>query len=283
MASESGAIFEAEVAQGAEVLKKLATSGLFCLDLFVCLFVCLFFCFVCLFFRFFFVLFLLLSSLLFSSLLFSSLLFSSLLFSSLTPPPSKNKDETCAVIKRAGNQNFIQSSQQFCDSVEVLDVNLFEGFEAHEGETVEEQFIRQLNEDLSEEKNSDLWLPQASHFISTLLQTYQRSSIPQVTNHKYHLRMQINLSDACIKFHDDFVGIRATVALCGDTTVVAPASKVNWEFWDATGGQLRQAKVATVHEFNEHVCKSEEEYAPQVGDILLMKGGGLCREEAMCS
>eukprot|EP00045_Choanoeca_perplexa_P017922 m.271972 g.271972 ORF g.271972 m.271972 type:complete len:329 (-) comp17673_c0_seq26:8-994(-) len=196
--------------------------------------------------------------------------------------------DSCAIIKNTASADLLQLSEALCAGCNPLDLHYWQGYEALTAEPVEVQFCRQLADDLEGEAPAEVlaaWLPKVQTYIKKYLAMFDSSALPSKED-LFYLRVQVNQGNACIKYHDDFVTVRMVTTLCGEPTVVAPHSCVNWEFWHQTGGQLPMgsqdedaARRSLIIEFNEHVCSRQNEVAPQQGDVLLMKGGALAGKQ----
>ena len=179
-------------------------------------------------------------------------------------------------------------SRKLCAMLSSAQLNLhfWESYGAEPGESARTQFARQLRgavEQTLPGRALTSWFEQMDDLVAALLSMFAPGGvIPGSDGHLFYLRLQANVGGACIKYHDDYVGVRAVVALCGDSTVVAPAHCVDWQFWDASGGEIQLSPLASEHArqqaimaFNERVCAQQAELQPKTGDFLLMRGGAL--------
>lgn len=195
--------------------------------------------------------------------------------------------ENCGVVRGAASPQLLAASASLCAASGPLDLHYWQGYETEQTDVdVAAQFARQLAKDIEEEKLGAVashWLPMVQEFITArLLRMYDCEAVSAAAEERgllFYLRLQINSRQACIKFHDDYVGVRMVAALCGEPTVVAPAASVAWDFWEQSGGQLTMAELKEgarkrlVLAFNRRVCPKQAELQPAVGDVLLMKGG----------
>ena len=207
---------------------------------------------------------------------------------------SVSTTSTCGVIRGGAPAELVSASKELCAKHigQICDLHFFEGHEAESGESVADQFERQLGKCLGNEAE---WYSLAIKFVHNLLAMYPRNAIAGSEKNLYYLRVQVNVPEACVKHHDDHVGIRAVTALCGESTVVIPAPHTNWEHWDKTGGRLplpefdingdddeedeveydREETNKLIQDFNATMCSPENEFQAPTGDVLLLKGAKL--------
>mmetsp|Transcript_68920 Transcript_68920/g.165414 ORF Transcript_68920/g.165414 Transcript_68920/m.165414 type:complete len:305 (+) Transcript_68920:110-1024(+) len=199
---------------------------------------------------------------------------------------------TCAVVRALASPELLTASRRLCEAAPdtYIDMNFWQGHLAQPDEPVLDQFLRQLGEDLDDLGEAAVkWLSSASGFMETLLEMYDRDCLVVGSPNRFHLRVQLNMSDACDKFHDDKVAVRYVTTLCGDSTVVAPDDRVDWAYWKQTGGQVvftdnhgsssdADANRRVLLGFNGRICPPEAELHPSEGDLLMLKGGELAPE-----
>ena len=202
---------------------------------------------------------------------------------------STSTTTSCGVIRGGASKELLSASEALCAKYcgQIADLHFWEGYEAEEGETVKKQFERQLKDCFGGENSK--WFSLAIKFVHNLLAMYPRDAIPNTKKNLYYLRVQVNVPEACVKFHDDNVAVRAVTALCGESTVVSPGTNTNWKYWDETGGRLplpdededeeddEEDTKKLIKDFNVQICSPENEYHAPTGDTLLLKGAGLTK------
>lgn len=178
----------------------------------------------------------------------------------------------------------------------------WENYLGKDGETVKEQFSRQIREDFGNmcqqlieagcceaeaaQATSSEAQDELCELVKHLLDLMPAESDPATSSaEKRFFALQIDVNQqGCIKFHDGrrFTTLRIQVPLHGAGPVLAAPEDVDWEFWEAEGGLLGFAQddeedtdLSAVEEWNKKVCKSE--MWTSAGDLILLKGGELPR------
>lgn len=173
------------------------------------------------------------------------------------------------------------------------ELRYWEDYKAHSGEKFVDQLRKQLQVDIKRMyeclvesgaaaagdvehsvKVAELLVP----FIEDLMRLYESGSGRQGSEPDgllWAVKLDINASSACIKFHDDFVNMRLVTALVGDGTVLAPNDAVDWEMY------AKGAPQAAPEADSDRIRKEFEawnlkivtkDFPTDAGDVVLMRG-----------
>jgi len=198
-----------------------------------------------------------------------------------------------------GDEKLLQWAEEFCKLGEhTKDVwCYYEGYNAEQGESFQQQLRRQVRQDCDECGQALLeeGLPQQSanvvtssdsvNALNTLLEQLMHiytscADASESQDLRWKIKVEFNQDGACTKLHDDMVGIRMVMTLVGEGTVLTDAFEADWARYTADGGiipemsneELAPAEAKTIIKtWNQRVCKNETETGP--GDLIIMKGG----------
>jgi len=211
-------------------------------------------------------------------------------------------DKNGAVVKGFFGQNvaLLSWAEEFCKLGEPVKDQLcyYEGHKAEEGESFLQQLQRQLEEDFKEcgqalvdegvlqkdaeiARGSPVGVKNLFELFQQLMQLHSAASCnPHAEDLRWKIKIEINQDGACTKYHDDSVEVRFAMTLCGDGTVLADNSQVNWNFYEECNGIIpalqenpdASAAVAQglIETWNQQICKNQIETVP--GDVCIMKG-----------
>ena len=193
-------------------------------------------------------------------------------------------------------------AEEYCSMGDLVKDQLcyYQGHQCEPGESFHEQLGRQLSEDFREsgqalaeqgaiQEGSELAegsssavnaLFQLVCHLMTLHEACTAASDSSQTDLMWKVKIEVNESGACTKFHDDLIDVRFAIPLAGDGTVLAKNPEIDWEFYDSSSGVIpaldttkAAAAEALVHSWNQRVCKGV--LPTERGDLAIMKGGRL--------
>lgn len=176
------------------------------------------------------------------------------------------------------------------------DLRYWEGHEALGGETFAAQLRRQLWEDFEHMRDvlvSEEGVDAAEAELVT--NAKQQERLVLLIENAMHLyasasgggagcasdglfwsvKLEINASSACVKFHDDFVSLRLVTALVGDGTVLAPDDAVDWKVYkQGLPEEVQGEGEIGIDQFKAwNLGVVTQDFPTSAGDAVLMKGG----------
>jgi len=207
-------------------------------------------------------------------------------------------------VNKAEHSGLLSWAEEFCALGEAVKDQLcyYEGHEANDGEAFSQQLQRQLKEDFQQGaatlvqdgaiaadteigRGSPSGVKALNDLLERLMRLHESCTAAREPNLRWKIKVEINQSGACTKFHDDAVEARLAMTLVGESTVLADNSKVNWGFYESCEGIIpalaenpdASAEVAhgLIQEWNGRV--SGGEIATDAGDVAVMKGGRLTK------
>ena len=126
-------------------------------------------------------------------------------------------------------------------------------------------------------------IPTFQKVMQRMLQSFNKEIVQKLYAEPvlYYLQIEINIAGACIKLHNDEIGVRSVVALSGNGTVVAESGEVDWKKWRDCEGlfQASQAELdpmdylQEIRDWNDEICEPSGQFALPPGSLLMMRGG----------
>lgn len=218
-----------------------------------------------------------------------------------SPGFSSDRERNACVVTQfapqsAGGAPLMGWASRLCSFGEQASKELryWEGYRAHKGEAFRDQLQRQLREDVARlyaqivesgtvntnvaEQSFDVGGHQLLvGFIEELMQLYRLASGEEACERDgqfWAVKLDINASSACIKFHDDNVDVRLVTTLVGDGTVIAPNDAVDWGLrQQGPPAASEEAEISSEEHKAWNLRVVANDHPTEVGDVLLMKGG----------
>ena len=134
-------------------------------------------------------------------------------------------------------------------------------------------FTGVLQKDAEIARGSPVGVKALFELFQQLMQLHSAASCnPNAEDLRWKIKIEINQDGACTKYHDDSVEVRFAMTLCGDGTVLADNSQVNWNFYEECNGIIpalqenpdASAAVAQglIETWNQQICKDQIETVP---------------------
>ena len=137
-------------------------------------------------------------------------------------------------------------------------------------------FTGVLQKDAEIARGSPVGVKNLFELFQQLMQLHSAAS-PNAEDLRWKIKIEINQDGACTKYHDDSVEVRFAMTLCGDGTVLADNSQVNWNFYEECNGIIpalqenpdASAAVAQglIETWNQQICKNQIETVPGARQI----------------